>query len=170
MRRRRPALAVAVVSLVACSSEPPKAPAADAPPAAAAPVEDLTKIDTAIAPTLGVDLKQMTAKPSGLYLRDKKVGTGMRADSGKWVRVAYTGWLTSGKQFDSSRNRREPLQFPLGFHRVILGWDEGVAGMRVGGRRVLVVPPELGYGKAGQPGTIPSRATLVFEIELLKVF
>ncbi|MDQ6830666.1 MAG: FKBP-type peptidyl-prolyl cis-trans isomerase [Gemmatimonadota bacterium] len=161
--------ALLLVALAACSSEPPKAPAA-APPAAATPAEDLTKIDTAIAPALGVELSKMTAKPSGLYLRDKKIGTGARADSGKWVQVEYTGWLANGKKFDSSRDRHEPLKFPIGFNRVIRGWDEGVQGMRVGGRRLLIVPPELGYGKAGQPGTIPSRATLVFDIELVKVF
>ena len=110
-----------------------------------------------------------TTTASGLKYEDVKVGTGDTAEAGKSVSVHYTGWLTDGKKFDSSKDRGQPFEFPLGGGRVIKGWDEGVAGMKVGGVRKLTIPPELGYGARGAGGVIPPNATLVFEVELLKV-
>ena len=97
------------------------------------------------------------------------VGDGAAAAAGQKVTVHYTGWLTDGKKFDSSKDRNDPFIFPLGRGQVIRGWDEGVAGMKVGGKRKLTVPPSLGYGARGVPGVIPGNATLVFEIELLDI-
>ena len=109
------------------------------------------------------------AAPAGLQIEDVKVGTGDTAEAGKSVSVHYTGWLTDGKKFDSSKDRGQPFEFPLGGGRVIKGWDEGVKGMKVGGVRKLTIPPEMGYGARGAGGVIPPNATLVFEVELLKV-
>jgi FKBP-type peptidyl-prolyl cis-trans isomerase len=110
---------------------------------------------------------------SGLIYDDKVVGTGAEAKAGQEVSVHYTGWLfyggERGKKFDSSKDRGEPFEFPLGAGRVIKGWDEGVAGMKVGGTRVLTIPPGLGYGARGAGGVIPPNATLIFEVELLGV-
>jgi FKBP-type peptidyl-prolyl cis-trans isomerase FkpA len=105
----------------------------------------------------------------GLQYTDDQVGTGAEAQAGKTVSVHYTGWLTDGTKFDSSKDRGQPFSFPLGAGRVIKGWDEGVAGMKVGGKRTLVIPPDLGYGARGAPGAIPPNATLKFEVELLEV-
>jgi FKBP-type peptidyl-prolyl cis-trans isomerase len=96
-------------------------------------------------------------------------GTGPEAKTGDRVKVHYTGWLTNGNKFDSSKDRNEPFQFKLGAGEVIKGWDEGVRGMKVGGKRKLTIPPELGYGARGFPGAIPPNSTLVFEVELLGV-
>jgi FKBP-type peptidyl-prolyl cis-trans isomerase len=106
---------------------------------------------------------------SGLRYTDLEVGQGDEAASGQTAVVHYTGWLMNGAKFDSSKDRGQPFSFPLGQGRVIRGWDEGVAGMRVGGRRVLVVPPDLGYGHRGAGGVIPPDATLKFEVELLEL-
>jgi peptidylprolyl isomerase/FKBP-type peptidyl-prolyl cis-trans isomerase FkpA len=100
---------------------------------------------------------------------DLVVGDGEEATSGRKVTVHYTGTLTDGTKFDSSHDRRQPFSFTLGRGDVIQGWDQGVAGMRVGGKRKLTIPPELGYGARGFPGAIPPNATLVFEVELLGV-
>jgi FKBP-type peptidyl-prolyl cis-trans isomerase FkpA len=105
----------------------------------------------------------------GLKFTDDQVGTGAEALAGKTVSVHYTGWLTDGTKFDSSKDRGQPFSFPLGAGRVIKGWDEGVAGMKVGGKRTLTIPPDLGYGARGAPGAIPPNATLKFEVELLDV-
>ena len=107
--------------------------------------------------------------PSGLQYWDIKVGTGAVAQSGQNVKVHYTGWLTSGKKFDSSVDSRTPFGFKLGAGDVIKGWDEGVAGMKVGGKRQLRIPPDLAYGRHGYPPLIPQDSTLVFDIELLGV-
>jgi FKBP-type peptidyl-prolyl cis-trans isomerase len=108
--------------------------------------------------------------PNGLKYQDLTVGTGAEATAGKKVSVHYTGWLTNGTKFDSSVDRGQPFQFTLGAHEVISGWDQGVAGMKVGGKRKLTIPPDLGYGAAGTPGgPIPPNATLVFDVELLDV-
>jgi FKBP-type peptidyl-prolyl cis-trans isomerase FkpA len=118
---------------------------------------------------LKVDTAAMTKTPSGLRYQDEAVGEGKEAAAGRTVSVHYTGWLPNGEKFDSSRDRNQPFQFSLGAGQVIAGWDEGVAGMKVGGKRRLVIPPELGYGTAGAPPDIPPGATLVFEVELLDV-
>jgi FKBP-type peptidyl-prolyl cis-trans isomerase len=107
---------------------------------------------------------------SGVSYWDITVGTGAVAEKGKTVTVHYTGWLTNGKKFDSSVDRGDPFSFKLGAHEVILGWDEGVAGMKIGGKRQLKIPPEAGYGQQGTPGgPIPPNATLIFDVELLGV-
>lgn len=106
---------------------------------------------------------------SGLKYEDLVEGQGAQAEAGQGVVVHYTGWLTDGTKFDSSLDRNEPFSFALGRGMVIRGWDEGVAGMRVGGRRRLTIPPQLGYGAQGAGGVIPPNATLVFEVELLEL-
>ena len=110
-----------------------------------------------------------TVTPSGLKYVDQKVGTGAEAKSGDVVSVHYTGWLENGTKFDSSRDRNEPFRLKLGAGQVIQGWDQGVAGMKVGGKRTLIIPSELGYGARGAGGVIPPNATLIFDVELLGV-
>jgi len=112
---------------------------------------------------------QPTTTPSGLQYWDIVAGTGATAAPGNTVKVHYSGFLTTGEKFDSSRDRGEPFSFPLGAGQVIKGWDEGVAGMKVGGQRQLRIPPDLGYGAAGAGGAIPPNATLIFDVELLDV-
>ena len=111
--------------------------------------------------------------PSGLQIDDTQPGTGDEARSGSHVTVHYTGWLwqdgVRGRKFDSSKDRGQPFSFPLGAGHVIRGWDEGFAGMRVGGTRQLLIPPDMGYGARGAGGVIPPNATLLFEVELLGV-
>ncbi len=115
----------------------------------------------------------MNTTPSGLQYEDTITGNGAEAAKGNQVSVHYTGWLyangVAGNKFDSSKDRGQPFKFPLGGGQVIRGWDEGVAGMKVGGTRRLVIPPELGYGARGAGGVIPPNATLLFEVELLGV-
>lgn len=110
-----------------------------------------------------------TTTPSGLQYEEIIVGEGDIAQAGRPVTVHYTGWLTDGKKFDSSKDRNDPFQFSLGAGEVIRGWDEGVQGMQVGGVRKLTIPASLGYGARGAGGVIPPNATLVFEVELLAV-
>jgi peptidylprolyl isomerase len=127
----------------------------------------------ALAPALA----QIAGKPmttaSGLQIVDSKVGTGASPQPGQTCVMHYTGWLyengQKGKKFDSSVDRNEPFEFPIGQHRVIAGWDEGVATMKVGGKRTLIIPPGLGYGARGAGGVIPPNATLMFDVELLAV-
>jgi FKBP-type peptidyl-prolyl cis-trans isomerase FkpA len=104
-----------------------------------------------------------------LQIEDIVVGTGTEATTGRAVKVNYTGWLTDGKKFDSNQDRGSPFGFKLGARSVIAGWDQGVVGMRVGGKRKLTIPSHLAYGERGYPGAIPPNATLVFEVELLDV-
>ena len=112
-----------------------------------------------------------TTTASGLQYEDTVQGSGASAQAGAQVRVHYTGWLYNngqqGAKFDSSRDRNDPFEFPLGDGMVIKGWDQGVAGMRVGGQRTLIIPPEMGYGARGAGGVIPPNATLKFDVELL---
>ena len=116
---------------------------------------------------------QVIEMPNGLKYTDTKIGDGATATSGNKVSVHYTGWLynngAKGAKFDSSVDRGQPFQFTLGAHQVIAGWDEGVAGMKVGGKRTLIIPPELGYGARGAGSVIPPNATLMFDVELLGV-
>jgi len=107
--------------------------------------------------------------PSGLVIEELVVGAGALAAAGQQVGVHYTGWLTNGTKFDSSKDRGQPFAFALGRGQVIKGWDEGVAGMKIGGKRTLIIPAALGYGARGAGGVIPPNATLVFEVELLSV-
>ena len=127
-----------------------------------------TGVSTAIAQTG----KAMTTA-SGLQITDSKVGTGATPKTGQTCVMHYTGWLyqngAKGQKFDSSVDRGQPFEFPIGVKRVIAGWDEGVATMQVGGKRTLIIPPELGYGARGAGGVIPPNATLIFEVELLDV-
>ncbi len=118
--------------------------------------------------TSTVDTTKLLRTASGLGIEDLRVGTGTTAQSGNVVAVHYTGWLTDGTKFDSSRDRGEVFVFALGRRQVIDGWDEGVAGMKVGGRRKLVIPPSLGYGDQAN-GPIPANSTLVFDVELCGV-
>jgi FKBP-type peptidyl-prolyl cis-trans isomerase FkpA len=118
----------------------------------------------------------MHTTPSGLQMQDITLGSGSTAEAGTSVTVHYTGWLHDenapegrGRKFDSSKDRGQPFEFDLGAGMVIQGWDEGVQGMKVGGTRVLVIPPQLGYGSRGAGGVIPPNATLVFEVDLLQV-
>jgi peptidylprolyl isomerase len=134
----------------------------------------ITAAALAGAPTLAMAQagKKMTTS-SGLQIEDTKAGTGATPKTGQTCVMHYTGWLyengAKGKKFDSSVDRGDPFEFPIGTGRVIKGWDEGVATMKVGGKRTLIIPPALGYGARGAGGAIPPNATLIFEVELLGV-
>lgn len=144
-------LLAAAVIIPACAQKETK-PAGEAKPAGA------TATNAAVVKT-----------PSGLSYVDIVAGNGPSPTPGKQVKVHYTGWLENGTKFDSSVDRSEPFVFPIGAGQVIPGWDEGVMTMKVGGKRKLIVPPQLGYGAAGAGGVIPPNATLIFEVELLDV-
>jgi peptidylprolyl isomerase len=126
-----------------------------------------------IALLLGGCTKEMTNQevttPSGLKYTDEKTGDGAEPKSGQTVTVHYTGTLQDGTKFDSSKDRNQPFKFVIGVGQVIKGWDEGVMSMKVGGKRKLTIPPELGYGSRGAGGVIPPNSTLIFEVELLDV-
>jgi FKBP-type peptidyl-prolyl cis-trans isomerase FkpA len=111
----------------------------------------------------------MPTSTTGLQYEDMQEGTGQAAKAGDTVEVHYTGWLKDGTKFDSSHDRKQPFSFALGAGRVIKGWDEGVAGMKVGGKRKLTIPPQLGYGSRGAGNAIPPNADLIFEVELLRI-
>jgi FKBP-type peptidyl-prolyl cis-trans isomerase FkpA len=112
-------------------------------------------------------MSNQVTTPSGLKYEDLQPGTGAAAQAGQKAKVHYTGWLTTGQKFDSSLDRNDPFEFTLGAGQVIRGWDEGVAGMKVGGKRRLTIPPDLGYGARGAAGVIPPNSDLIFEVELL---
>lgn len=155
-------VAFAAVSLLAagCAAAPtPTATTTPAQPQAAQPAT----------PAAAPASPGQTAAATALKIVDKTVGTGPAAKAGDLVTVDYTGWLTDGTKFDSSIDAGQPFQFTLGKGEVIAGWDQGVAGMKVGGVRTLTIPPDLAYGTQGAGGTIPSNATLVFEVKLLKI-
>jgi FKBP-type peptidyl-prolyl cis-trans isomerase len=127
----------------------------------------------AVAQTAGKTTGKTMTTASGLQIIDSKVGTGATPKPGQICVMHYTGWLyedgKKGKKFDSSVDRNEPFEFPIGQRQVIGGWDEGVATMKVGGKRTLIIPPALGYGARGAGGVIPPNATLMFDVELLDV-
>ncbi|TCD55308.1 FKBP-type peptidyl-prolyl cis-trans isomerase [Synechococcus sp. BS55D] len=151
----------------AAASAPMELDPEDPNPTLFAMAADSNQADaSALGGPMSVEKPQITA--SGLRITDLVVGTGAEASAGQTVVVNYRGTLENGKEFDSSYNRG-PFSFPLGAGRVIKGWDEGVAGMKVGGKRKLVIPPDLGYGSRGAGGIIPPNATLIFEVELLEV-
>ncbi|TKJ42262.1 peptidylprolyl isomerase [candidate division LCP-89 bacterium B3_LCP] len=129
---------------------------------------DETKTESPALSQTGSGEGKMTITASGLQYEDLVVGTGKVAEAGQTVLVHYTGWLLDGTKFDSSVDRGDKFEFPLGAHRVIAGWDEGVAGMKEGGKRILIIPPELGYGSRDM-GKIPPNSTLKFEVELFEV-
>jgi len=135
--------------------------------------EEVAEKAAEMTPPAGVGITQAdgdtVTTESGLKYIDMVVGDGEVPETGKQCVMHYTGWLPDGKKFDSSRDRGTPFPFPLGMGRVIKGWDEGVASMKVGGRRMLIIPPELGYGPRGAGGVIPPNATLIFDVELLEV-
>jgi peptidylprolyl isomerase len=124
-------------------------------------------------PLSSASAQNVTTMPDGLKIIDTQVGTGPSPKTGQTCVMHYTGWLyengAKGKKFDSSVDRGQPFEFPIGAGRVIRGWDEGVATMKVGGKRTLIIPPELGYGARGAGGVIPPNATLIFDVELLAV-
>lgn len=142
--------------LVACTEAPPPRPSVSGSPQ-----------ELAFAPALNVKLDSTELRPSGLYVHDLVVGSGAVADSMSTAEVHYTGWLADGTKFDSSHDGGQTFRFTIGAGQVIAAWDEGVRGMRVGGKRQLIVPPRLGYGDVGFPPAIPRMATLVFEVELV---
>lgn len=119
--------------------------------------------------TITMNLENAIVTPSGLKYIDTEVGTGDSPTTGQTVKVHYTGTLTDGKKFDSSVDRGQPFSFKIGVGQVIKGWDEGVATMKVGGKRTLIIPPDLGYGERGAGGVIPGNATLLFDVELLGI-
>ena len=142
-------------------------------PAGAALALAILAVSTPVGRSDAAD-NQVTEMPDGLKYTDTKIGDGATAKAGNKVSVNYTGWLynngSKGAKFDSSLDRGQLFQFTLGAHQVIAGWDEGVAGMKVGGKRTLIIPPELGYGARGAGGgTIPPNATLMFDVDLLQV-
>lgn len=163
-------LTVSLLGLNGCGSGPEEAPPLDegTPSATEVPVNQLTTLE--YADSLRVDFEQMQSTPSGLYYQDIVVGTGAEAEAGATVTVHYSGFLANGFLFDSSRDKPTSFQATLETGRVISGWVQGVPGMRVGGQRKLVIPPELAYGTAGVPqADIPPNAVLVFDVELLEV-
>lgn len=164
---RKLLICFAVASLAGATACTKKTEETATSPSSAAAPATTSAPSAASAPATAANTKTL---PGGLKVEDVTVGTGAEAVAGKTVVVHYTGTLTDGKKFDSSRDRNEPFSFPLGAGRVIKGWDEGVAGMKVGGKRKLTIPSELGYGATGTPGgPIPPNATLLFDVELIEV-
>jgi hypothetical protein len=152
---------IGTVMIAACS-KPPATTATTTPQPVAADPEDVSHV--AFDPSLGVHLDAMVRRASGLYVQDLATGTGAVAALGRSIVVRYTGWLPNGKRFDGSE-----ITVTLGSNKTIRGWEEGLLGMRVGGKRRLIIPPHLGYG-AKATGEIPANSILVFEMEALSVF
>lgn len=148
-----------VLSTIGCSSPPAETPRETAPAKPEATSQEATPSKT----------KESTQNVGGLKIKDLVVGQGAVAKTGDTVSVHYTGWLTDGTKFDSSLDRQQPFEFVLGQGQVIPGWDKGVVGMKVGGKRELIIPPEMGYGDQGAGGAIPPGATLKFNVQLLAV-
>lgn len=174
MRIRTLAVAAVAVATVACNTNSNSTDSAQtsattgttAQQTSAAPVATTTQgaaMDTFAMPS------KLETTASGLQYSVDQPGTGAQPQTGQVVSVHYTGWLTDGTKFDSSRDRGEPIEFPIGTGRVIKGWDEGVGAMKVGEKRTLVIPPQLGYGERGAGGVIPPNATLVFKVELVGI-
>jgi peptidylprolyl isomerase len=149
-----------MVSLAACGDGEEAGPAET--PAVTPPA---TQVEGGPPPVSG----EPTVTETGLQYIDIEVGTGASPQTGQTVEVHYTGWLADGTKFDSSLDRGQPFSFVIGAGQVIPGWDEGVASMKVGGKRRLIIPPELAYGESGYPGVIPANAELIFDVELLSV-
>lgn len=163
-RSRAPWLAgVFAASVIGCGGEDASATADDP---GETPIE--APVGAEFAEELGIDLAAMTQKPSGLYYIDIEAGRGLAAQPGHVVVIEFTGWLPNGVKFDSSDDRGQPEEFPIGARRVIVGKEEAVEGMQIGGVRKVVLPPELGYGSRGR-GEIPPNATLVYEIRLKEI-
>jgi FKBP-type peptidyl-prolyl cis-trans isomerase len=178
MKRNQAPLGLALLLLVATAGCQPAAQEATTPPAeapAATPAPSEMGPPGPPAPSAGFDTKpfkgsgKVITTDSGLKYEDMTIGTGAEAKSGSRANVHYTGTLTDGTQFDSSRDRGEPFTFTIDGGEVIRGWDEGVKGMKVGGRRKLTIPYESAYGEEGRPPTIPPKATLIFDVELMGV-
>ena len=165
---RNPAfvLALACLALAGCKQSEESAGTTSTTAGAAVTTPSATSAPTA---TSGATEGQERTLPGGLKVIDLKVGNGPIAEIGKSVSVHYTGWLTDGTKFDSSVERGEPIAFALGTPNIIRGWNEGLKGMRVGGKRKLTIPSSLAYGDEGRPPVIPPGATLVFEVELMDV-
>ena len=167
-------IALAAVGSTACQKRTEPAADATTEAAPAAAPTDTSQVDSispaapaASSKEAEVNDPELTTTPSGLKYTDEVVGNGAEAKTGQTAVVHYTGWLLDGKKFDSSKDRGQPFSFPLGRGQVIKGWDEGVVGMRVGGKRTLIIPADLGYGARGAGGVIPPNSTLKFEVELL---
>jgi FKBP-type peptidyl-prolyl cis-trans isomerase len=156
---------IAAVALVGCGAETTRQSPASAASGTGSAEQPAAPQSTQEAPPAGAPA---TASVTKLVIKDTVVGKGAAAKSGDSVTVNYTGYLTDGTKFDSSVGKA-PFTFPLGAGQVIPGWDQGVAGMKVGGKRKLTIPPDLGYGAAGAGGVIPPNATLVFDVEMLKI-
>lgn len=153
---------IAVAGMLAAACSQPPASTASVAPAPGADPEDVSRV--AYDPSLGIHLDSMVHRASGLYVQDLVAGNGAVATLGRSIVVRYTGWLPNGKRFDSSE-----ITVTLGSNKTIRGWEEGLLGMRVGGKRRLIIPPHLGYGPKGA-GEIPPNSALVFEMEAISVF
>lgn len=163
--------ALMLITFIGCNEETEEGTVKETPsekPAATEAAAQQPELEKLSAELPQLDGDTITTE-TGLKYIDMTVGEGAAPTTGQTCVMHYTGWLTDGKKFDSSRDRGQPFPFPIGQGRVIKGWDEGVASMKVGGRRLLIIPAELGYGMRGSPPVIPPKATLVFDVELLEV-